>query len=802
MGSLPNLSDLSSEKLERRLEERERILARERIIERDFGREKDSVRTLERPMLVHKQQIAAAKNFFQQKCPPGARKVMRTRSSGQAHHIWDDPIIDQYLTNYSPASNRSHRISLGPTLAPAYQFQSSSLGNRRRDSVNSSIGATSVRKLLTVQNRSYGCRHKVPTHVRSKVTKNFILVTVAHGLMCGALVPLVVLQGSNSTWFQQESWLAAGPDVGSGLLALCFAITAAMCLATTRLVQRFGYSIVLTASYGVLCLFLAAHIYPVLLSLVPGYLLLGLLLGPTVICKQALLVSMAGKLSCSQPECGGTSTAGIGADSYDDHRLLCSREEQVRRLGRWFRAAGDFGIIVGTIVAAFVLTCASGSNRIGCYYVSRASSDAAGVPSSGAVPFGAVNGTLHPNTSVTSAVNPGRPTVLGPNLPPERDILMSLPDDDTEAPPTVSVTVAPVPSPKPTNPSPAVPKIVTPSMPTLRETMYYLYNIRLPEPAGTEGGTAAAQASSTSSSAAGETPYGGEGAIQYLDRFPYSMYEMNDNGERICGSHLCPVWDRNIPVNGSTVESDAKSRGYTGAVQLMGVYLVFGVLAFLVTAFTADYEFNVKFDSIRRMSDTLLFAGPLAYFVGTEQAYMMADFMKAFVACELGPNSVAGVMIGMGVMQLIAACTLSMLLRHTKRVIVIGNRRSSLPVDLLAGFMFHACLLLVLLRWKPSRDDSAVLYVIPAAWGVCNAVWETLLFALATRTHPNRFAEIMSPLQALRFLGLAITFAGHGVLCESPKIIILAILLVTAVIPYTMLELKLESQRRAIKLSL
>ncbi|XP_049537069.1 uncharacterized protein LOC125951956 [Anopheles darlingi] len=764
MGSLPNLSDLSSEKLERRLEERERILARERIIERDFGREKDSVRTLERPMLVHKQQIAAAKNFFQQKCPPGARKVMRTRSSGQAHHIWDDPIIDQYLTNYSPASNRSHRISLGPTLAPAYQFQSSSLGNRRRDSVNSSIGATSVRKLLTVQNRSYGCRHKVPTHVRSKVTKNFILVTVAHGLMCGALVPLVVLQGSNSTWFQQESWLAAGPDVGSGLLALCFAITAAMCLATTRLVQRFGYSIVLTASYGVLCLFLAAHIYPVLLSLVPGYLLLGLLLGPTVICKQALLVSMAGKLSCSQPECGGTSTAGIGADSYDDHRLLCSREEQVRRLGRWFRAAGDFGIIVGTIVAAFVLTCASGSNRIGCYYVSRASSDAAGVPSSGAVPFGAVNGTLHPNTSVTSAVNPGRPTVLGPNLPPERDILMSLPDDDTEAPPTVSVTVAPVPSPKPTNPSPAVPKTVTPSMPTLRETMYYLYNIRLPEPAG---------------------------AIQYLDRFPYSMYEMNDNGERICGSHLCPVWDRNIPVNGSTVESDAKSRGYTGAVQLMGVYLVFGVLAFLVTAFTADYEFNVKFDSIRRMSDTLLFAGPLAYFVGTEQAYMMADFMKAFVACELGPNSVAGVMIGMGVMQLIAACTLSMLLRHTKRVIVI-----------VAGFMFHACLLLVLLRWKPSRDDSAVLYVIPAAWGVCNAVWETLLFALATRTHPNRFAEIMSPLQALRFLGLAITFAGHGVLCESPKIIILAILLVTAVIPYTMLELKLESQRRAIKLSL
>ncbi|XP_058119193.1 uncharacterized protein LOC131288148 [Anopheles ziemanni] len=782
MGSLPNLSDLSTEKLERRLVERERMLARERIIERDFGRDKESVRTLERPVFIHKQQIAAAKSFLQQKCPPGSRKVMRTRSSGQAHHIWDDPIIDQYLTNYSPASNRSHRISVGPTFAPTYQFQSSSLGNRhRRDSVNSSIGATSVRKLLTVQNRSYGCRHKIPSHVRSRVTKNFVLVAIAHGFMCTALVPLVVLQGANSTWFQQESWLAAGPDVGSGLLSLCCAVTAVMSLATTKLVQRFGYSIVLAASYGGLCLFLAAHIYPVLLSLVPGYLLLGMLLGPSVICKQALLVSMAGKLSCSQPECGGTSTAGVSADSYDDHRLLCSREEQVRRLGRWFRAAGDFGIIVGTVVAAFVLTCASGSNRIGCYYISSLSQ-----PVPNAALTGAPNGTvpqLNPNLSASSD--------LGGYVPLERDMLISLPEtamsaaqEDTTVPSSSTTTKH-----EPTTAS--SPKIVTPSMPTLRETMYFLYNIRLPDPA-TPGEEATAFTTNPSSS----TPSGGsddsrDSSRPLLDRFPYSMFQTNDYGERICGSHLCPVWDRNIPVNSSALGNEMKLQGYTGATPLMGIYLVFGVLAFIVTAFTTEIEFNVKFDSIRRMSDTLLFAGPLAYFVGTEQAYMMADFMKAFVACELGPNSVAGALVGMGVMQLIAACTLSMLLRHTKRVVVI-----------VAGFLFHACLLLVLLRWKPSRDDSAVLYVIPAAWGVCNAVWETLLFALTTTTHPNKFAEVTAPLQALRFLGLAITFAGHGVLCEAPKIIILAILLVISVIPYTMLELKLESQRKALKLSL
>lgn len=45
------------------------------------------------------------------------------------------------------------------------------------------------------------------------------------------------------------------------------------------------------------------------------------------------------------------------------------------------------------------------------------------------------------------------------------------------------------------------------------------------------------------------------------------------------------------------------------------------------------------------------------------------------------------------------------------------------------GFVFHTCLLLVLLLWKPSGDDPALFYVISAAWGVCNAIWETLNFS-------------------------------------------------------------------------
>lgn len=113
-----------------------------------------------------------------------------------------------------------------------------------------------------------------------------------------------------------------------------------------------------------------------------------------------------------------------------------------------------------------------------------------------------------------------------------------------------------------------------------------------------------------------------------------------------------------------------------------------------------------------------------------------------------------------------------------------------------AAFFFHACLLLVLSRWKPSKDDSALFYVIAAAWGACNGIWETLLFAMMSLTHTNHIIEVASPLQSCRFLGLGVTFALHIYLCEYAKILILVVLLVICLVPYAMLEIRLEAQRK------
>lgn len=118
------------------------------------------------------------------------------------------------MAAYSPISSRNHRINTAPpyqistinsTIAATASFNvggnltntfhsNLSGSSKRRESMNSSIGATSVRRLLTV-NR--GCRHRISLQVRAKVMKNFTLLIIAHGLMCAILIPLFGLQVKN-----------------------------------------------------------------------------------------------------------------------------------------------------------------------------------------------------------------------------------------------------------------------------------------------------------------------------------------------------------------------------------------------------------------------------------------------------------------------------------------------------------------------------------------------------------------------------------------------------------------------------
>lgn len=417
-------------------------------------------------------------------------------------------------------STRSHRIN----PVSSYHVQAALAASRRRESVNSSIGATSIRRLITLNNRN--CRHKIPAHVRQKVTKSFTLLAVAHGLVCAVLVPIFGLQGSNSVWHHREEWLPVGPNIGSLLLSMGLLISAVMCLVTPKLIHKFGYTMLMGANYAAVSLFLLCHLYPSIYTLLPAYIIFGLTHTPSYISKIAVVVHYGSKLSCSQHECTLLSTHAL--DSWEEHKLFCNRDQKVRRLARWFYASKDFGIILGSLVASLLLSCTS--NDLNC---------------------------LDTNSKINAIT-------------------------------TTSITeptpIKPLAASNTSEPIPAAFQSVMPSTP-------YIWNQ--------------------------ETGY------------KSGYYNLDEHGNRICGADMCPLWHTDHYIITDTLFSPfINEKPRDGSFTLILVYLMFAMVALILTILMGKIQATFRHEYIKGITDTLRFAGPLAYFIGTEQAYILSDFLR------------------------------------------------------------------------------------------------------------------------------------------------------------------------------
>ncbi|XP_048507363.1 protein unc-93 homolog A [Athalia rosae] len=184
----------------------------------------------------------------------------------------------------------------------------------------------------------------------------------------------------------------------------------------------------------------------------------------------------------------------------------------------------------------------------------------------------------------------------------------------------------------------------------------------------------------------------------------------------------------------------------------------------------------------------LQLATPLALFMGLEQGFMFADFTEAYVVCALGgAGTVTLSFLSLALLQAIAGVTLSMLLRHIRRYFVVA-----------VGLAFHACLLLVLVTWRPAGDDPALFHVISAAWGVCNAIWETLIYTLLQGLYPSAWQAPLSTSLFWRWLGLSLALGLHGLVCTRIRVLCLASMLLLSVTPYTWLEVRLAKRGKSL----
>ncbi|XP_043268425.1 protein unc-93 homolog A [Venturia canescens] len=267
--------------------------------------------------------------------------------------------------------------------------------------------------------------------------------------------------------------------------------------------------------------------------------------------------------------------------------------------------------------------------------------------------------------------------------------------------------------------------------------------------------------------------------------------------EDTCGAEYCP---RETYFYNETLFPPTLPIGT--AKMILSVSLGLGVLAFGISCAFLDSRMkeprsvndrltlDSHLKSIKHgfQDPKLQLAAPLTLFIGLEQGFIFGDFTEAYVVCALGGAlTVTLSFLSFALLQALAGVTLSMLLRHIRRYFVVA-----------VGLAFHACLLLALVTWRPAGDDPALFNVISAAWGVCNAVWETLIYTLLLGLYPTSWQGPMSTSLFWKWLGLSLALGLHGLVCTRVRVLGLATMLLLSVVPYTWLEIRLARRGKCL----
>ncbi|KAK6640650.1 hypothetical protein RUM44_012347 [Polyplax serrata] len=593
-------------------------------------------------------------NFAGDAAAPGRiqfhhRRIRHTRSSGSQYNYqmqnanlnWDDYLLQPQLSAYSPISSRSSRSNVTWSANNAlYNFGPGSNSRNHRDSLTSSGGASSVRRLIAVV-RSTPSRLG-PVYSRKVLCRNFAALCLGHVTVTAALLPLISLQSSVSTWWWPNDSITQSSDVGSFLLCGSFAVASIFTLLSPTIIHLLGCNWTLVCGYVCTSAFFVAHLYPTIRCLILAYVLLGVCLGPVTCARVSYIVTLANKLTYVMTE---------EEEMYEQINGE-AKESILQKLSRGLQASQDLGMVLGNIVAWCFL------------YYSR-------------------------------------------NIEQERTVLKTLFNED-------------------------------------------------------------------------------------------------ESGDWVCGSQSSPYFERTIATSeilGNSTWYEEIVVSCRATAMLASVFVGCGVVAVALTAaFTDKIRLFLYQDPLERphgvevyhavknaFKDPILqLAAPMSVFIGLHQGFIHADFSKWYVACSLGIPNISLVFLSMGLLQSVAAFTLSLLLQNVPRYLVIAT-----------GFIFHSCLLLVLLLWKPSGDDAALFYVIAAAWGVCSIIWETLNFNLLLHIYPDSTWQVAFVHgNFFKFLGLSVALGLHGVLSTRVKLYALAFFMIVGIAPHTWLEMKLAAKRK------
>ncbi|NXL72631.1 UN93A protein, partial [Leptocoma aspasia] len=263
--------------------------------------------------------------------------------------------------------------------------------------------------------------------------------------------------------------------------------------------------------------------------------------------------------------------------------------------------------------------------------------------------------------------------------------------------------------------------------------------------------------------------------------------EISEEDLQCCGAYDCLT----DTTNSTGSERPSNSLIYT----LVGVYTASGVIAVLLVIIFLDQiksdqaetekekleapsfcsSFLATFRHLKDKRQCLLI--PLTMYSGFEQGFLAGDYSKSYVTCALGIHYVGYMMICFAGVNSLCSLLFGKISQFTGRKLLFA----------LAAVLNTGCIITLLL-WKPHPNQLAVFFVIPALWGVSDAVWQTQTNALYGILFERNKEAAFANYRLWESVGFVIAFAYSTKLQVYVKASILLSVLVLSMVTYGVVE--------------
>lgn len=271
--------------------------------------------------------------------------------------------------------------------------------------------------------------------------------------------------------------------------------------------------------------------------------------------------------------------------------------------------------------------------------------------------------------------------------------------------------------------------------------------------------------------------------------FPSNLTaEREDEIRSVCGANDCPYND----IAGNSSDDTPETTIYI----LMGTYTACGLLAAANMALFVD-NITIRLTETRNTKELLaatfvqmkkkrqILLILITMYSGFEQAFLTGDFTKSFVTCPIAVNWVGFILICFGACDAVFSFLFGRVEKYTGRPPLFG-----------LASVINLALIITFLTWAPLPSSPAPFFVIPALWGVADAVWQTQLNALYGVLFFNCQEEAFANYRLWESLGFVIAFAYQGFVCVYVKLYVLLSVLVVGMALYGVVEI-MEKRRSA-----